>query len=114
MSSGTAYKSKKGASSVRSIAHWASKALILVGLLLLRIGSVFAQQDDHTQQLVRQMGAKLAAMPLQGIKACGVLVENLNEEAISGGLNEPKLQREGSAKLSAIGLRPGDVNASSN
>jgi hypothetical protein len=53
-------------------------------------------------------------MPLQGIKDCGVLVENLNEEAIGGGLNERTLQREVSAKLSAIGLRTGDANASPN
>lgn len=60
------------------------------------------------------MAAKLAAMPLQGIKDCGILVENLNEEAIKGGLNERKLQSEVSAKLGAIGVRTENVNASSN
>jgi hypothetical protein len=96
---------------MKSIAQLLSRALILVGFSLLGVGSVFAQQND---QLLGKMAAKLAAMPLQGIKDCGILIENLDEVAIRGGLNERNLQREVSAKLDAIGLRAGDANAFSN
>src|ERR1700730_16024422 len=98
---------------MRSMADWASTTLILVGLPLLGIGSAFAQQD-HTEQLLRKAAAKLAAMPLQGMQDCGVVVENMNQESISGGLKERNLQREVSAKLSTIGLKTGDAVATSN
>ena len=92
---------------MRPIAHWASTVLTLGVLPMLGTVVVFAQQDDHRQQLA----GRLAAMPLQGIKDCGILVENLNADAISGGLNERNLQRQLSERLSAIGVRTGDLKA---
>jgi hypothetical protein len=90
---------------MRSPNSLVSEALVVFPCLLLSLGTLVGQQEDRAQQLIDKIATKLAAMPLQRLKESGVLVEGLSEEAIRGGLNERKLQREVEAKLRSIGLR---------
>jgi hypothetical protein len=93
---------------MRQIAKLASKTSIVIAFAALGI------QIGTAQSVADKMMAKMAVAALLGITDCHVMVENLNDAAIGGGLNERKIQSEVSAKLNEIGIRTGDANPSAN
>ena len=56
-----------------------------------------------------QSRGKTEARSLQALKDCAIVVDDLNEDATRGGLNERNLRREVAAKLSAIGIHTGNA-----
>jgi hypothetical protein len=94
---------------MESRTHWLAKALNLAVFLVLGAAPVFAQQNDFAKQFWNKVAAKQKARALEGLKDCGLVVEDLSEDATRGGLNERNLQREVATRLSAIGIKTGNA-----
>jgi hypothetical protein len=68
------------------MAHWPSGWLLL-GFLLVETAPVFAQ-SVRAHPVLQRLADNLRVKPLQGLTHRGLVVEDLSEESIRGGLNE--------------------------
>ena len=83
-----------------------------IGCQLISAGLLLSQQEDPAEKLLREIGQAVGAMPLQGLKDCRAVIENLNEEGVRAGLNDILCQfgtaRNGDTKAGSEHCSGGD------